>query len=218
MSPDSLLECDRIRWPNVTGLSKNDIVVADRAYGTLPGVGYLMGLQADYVLRVRGSGFSIYDQNEQKIDLLAQFTGLKEGESAEVMAYCLINGRYEPVRFCAFRKDEDSERKGLKKLVKINQRKRQSKPVSDLQQNYNKYIIVMTSLGQTVSCAQVLELYRMRWQIEIAFKHLKSIFRYNEMPARLSENILTWFYGKLLLAALCETMVNTGRFSPSRQR
>jgi hypothetical protein len=54
----------------------------------------------------------------------------------------------------------------------------------------------------------------MRRQIETAFKRLKSIFRYNEMPARKPENIKTWFYGKLLLAALCETLVNTGRFSP----
>ena len=102
----------------------------------------------------------------------------------------------------------------MKRLVKTNQRKKGGKPVSELQQEYNKYIIVITSLEQEISTAQVLELYRMRWQIEIAFKHLKSIFRYNEMPARLSENIFTWFYGKLLLAALCETLVNIGRFSP----
>jgi len=29
------------------------------------------------------------------------------------------------------------------------------------------------------------------------------------------ESAFSWFYGKLLLAALCETLVNTGRFSPS---
>ena len=57
-----------------------------------------------------------------------------------------------------------------------------------------------------------------RRQIEIAFKRLKSLFGYNEMPARKEEKIKTWFYGKLLLAALCETLVNNGRFSPSGGR
>jgi hypothetical protein len=38
------------------------------------------------------------------------------------------------------------------------------------------------------------------------------------MPARKPKNIKTWFYGKPLLAALCETLVNAGRFSPSAGR
>jgi len=200
---------------NFKELGPEDIVIADRAYGTLPGVGYLMGLNAGYVLRLRANCFSIYGRNKEKLDLLGQFSGLREGESGEITAWCMINGQYEAVRICALRKDTDSERKGLKRLVKTNQRKSGGKPVSKLQQEYNKYIIVMTSIGQEASASEVLELYRTRWQIEIAFKRLKSIFRYNEMPARLKKNILTWFYGKLLLAALCETLVNAGRFSPS---
>jgi hypothetical protein len=200
---------------NFRNIRSNDIVIGDRAYGTLPGAAYIMFLQADYILRVRAGGFSVYDNTNEKIDLFEQFSTLQEGETAEITAYCIINDRYELVRFCALRKDEDSERKGLKRLVKENQRKRRGKPVSELQQESNKYIIVMTSLEKDVTAAQILDLYRARWQIEIAFKRLKSIFRYNEMPARLSENIRTWFYGKLLLSALCETLVNTGRFSPS---
>jgi IS4 transposase len=58
-------------------------------------------------------------------------------------------------------------------------------------------------------------LYRARWQIEIAFKRLKSLFHYNDLPEKREDSIRAWFYGKLLLAALCETLVNIGRFSPS---
>ena len=80
-----------------------------------------------------------------------------------------------------------------------------------------KYIIIATSLGDEVSATEVMELYRARWQIEIAFKRLKSLFQYNDLPAKHSKSALAWFYGKLLLAALCETLVNTGRFSPSKK-
>jgi IS4 transposase len=74
---------------------------------------------------------------------------------------------------------------------------------------------VATSLGQEVTAEQVMELYRMRWQIELAFKRLKTLFQYNDLPATNGASVKAWFYGKLLLAALCETLVNTGRFSPS---
>jgi IS4 transposase len=74
--------------------------------------------------------------------------------------------------------------------------------------------VVATSFDETVSAERVLEVYRVRWQIELAFKRLKSLFHYNEIPVKLDQSARAWFYGKLLLAALCETIVNTGRFSP----
>jgi IS4 transposase len=59
-----------------------------------------------------------------------------------------------------------------------------------------------------------MELYRMRWQIELLFKRFKSLFNYDEMPSKKENTVKAWFYGKLLLAAICEALVNQGRFSP----
>ena len=200
---------------NFTQIGKDDIVMGDRIYGTLPGIAYLHRRKAGYVLRIKSRGFTAFDGKNRKIDLLKRLSRLKEGQIADIKVQCVINGRYEPVRICALRKDRDSERKGIKRLTKENQRKKGGKPVSELQQENNKYIIVATSIGQEAAASQVLELYRSRWQIEIAFKRLKSLFHYNDLPATQSESVRAWFYGKLLLTALCETLVNTGRFSPS---
>jgi hypothetical protein len=202
---------------NFKQFGRNDIVMGDRIYGTLPGISYLKQRKAGYALRVNSRGFTVYDGKNRKIDLLRRLSRLKEGKTADITGKCVINGRYEPFRVCAMRKDADSERAGLKRLAKTNQRKRGGKPVSDLQRENNKYIIVATSLGkEEAAAAQVLELYRTRRQIEIAFKRLKSLFHYNDLPAENKESAKAWFYGKLLLAALCETLVNTGRFSPSQ--
>jgi hypothetical protein len=195
---------------NFTKLGKDDIVIGDRAYGTLAGIAHLKKHEADYVLRLRGRAFNLYDEHGGKIDLMQVFSGLKPWKCGEITGWCSINGEKEPIRICALRKDALNEWKGMQRLQSSGMH------VSALREEYNKYIIVITSLGKDVTAEQVLELYRMRWQIEIAFKRLKSLFRYNEMPARKPENIKTWFYGKLLLAALCETLVNTGRFPPSR--
>jgi len=200
---------------NFKHIGRNDIVIGDRIYGTLPGIAYLMGQGTGYVLRIKSRGFRIYDHKKREIDLLENLSDLKEGEIADMRVKCLISGRYEAVRICALRKDKDSERIGLKRLKKTNQRKNGGKAVTGLQQENNKYIIVATSLGKEVSARQVLELYRARWQIELAFKRLKSLFQYNDLPATNGESVKAWFYGKLLLAAMCETLVNTGRFSPS---
>jgi hypothetical protein len=195
-------------------LRKGDIIIGDRIYGTLSGIAYLQQQEADYALRLKAGGFTLYNGKQQKIDLFQRLSGLKEGKFFDITVRCIINDRYEPIRICAMRKGKTSEQLGLRRLVKENQRKRGGIPVSELQQKSNKYIIVATSLGKEISADQILELYRARWQIEIAFKRLKSLFHYNDLPANNSKSVHAWFYGKLLLAALCETMVNTGRFSP----
>ncbi|MDR2588260.1 MAG: transposase, partial [Spirochaetales bacterium] len=104
------------------------------------------------------------------------------------------------------------------RIVKKNRKKQKGPWVSKPQQEYNQYIIVATSLAERISASRVLEIYRMRWQIELAFKRLKTLFQYGQVPVKREESCYAWFYGKLLLAALCETLVNEGRFSPSTGR
>jgi hypothetical protein len=163
------------------------------------------------VLRLRGNAFSVYEEGGKKVEILEGFRGLEEGESRSIVVYGKIGGELVPLRLCGLRKDGDSERKGLKRLKKENQRKQQGKEVSEKQAEWNKYIIVMTSLGAEVSASSVLELYRARWQIELVFKRLKSLFGYNGVPMKVEGNIHAWFYGKVLLAAFCELVVAEGR-------
>jgi hypothetical protein len=201
---------------NFKQFGKKDIVMGDRIYGTLPGIKYLHQRKAGYVIRIKSRGFTIFDSKNRKIDLLKRLSRLKARKIADITAKIIIDGRYEPIRICALRKNRDSERAGLKRLTKENQRKKGGRAVSELQKENNKYIMVATSVGkEEASAVQVMELYRMRWQIELAFKRLKSLFQYNDLPATNGESVKAWFYGKLLLAALCEALVNTGRFSPS---
>ena len=46
----------------------------------------------------------------------------------------------------------------------------------------------------------------MRWQIELVFKRFKSIFGGRKFTARKADAVKAWFYGKLLLAVICETI------------
>ena len=201
---------------NFTVFGRGDIVVGDRAYGTIPGMEYLRERGSDYVLRLRAGAFRVYDGEGEKVDPVGSFRNLAAGASASIAVKYRVNGVSVPVRLCAIRKDAESERAGLKRLKRRKQRKQQGKSPSAVESEWNKYIIVATSLGEEISAARVLELYRMRWEIELVFKRLKSLFQYGEVPMKRDKSARAWFYGKLLFAALCETLVNTGRFSPGR--
>jgi hypothetical protein len=63
-------------------------------------------------------------------------------------------------------------------------------------------------------CRESRKLYRFRWQIELVFKRLKSLFGYNQIPSKIEASAKAWFYGKLLLAAFCERWANKACFSP----
>jgi hypothetical protein len=199
---------------NFTCFGKNDIVIGDRIYGTIPGIEYLKKSLSGFVLRLRAGAFKLYDGNGRRISLIGRIRGLKAGETADLAVFYPLHGKFVPLRICAVRKDKSSEREGLARLKHENQRKRQGREVSKVQAMYNKYIIVATSMEKEVSAKQVMELYRMRWQIELTFKRLKSIFKYDEIAGKTEESVRAWLYGKLLLTALCETLVNKGRFPP----
>ena len=175
---------------------------------------YLRERGSDFILRLRAGAFTVYDGEGAKVDPIGSLGNLAAGASASIAVKYQVNGVSVPVRLCAIRKDAESERAGLKRLKRRKQRKQHGKAPSAVESEWNKYIIVATSLGEEFSAARVLEVYRMRWEIELVFKRLKSLFQYGAVPMKLDKSGRAWFYGKLLLDALCETVVNTGRFYP----
>jgi len=147
------------------------------------------------------------------VNILGYFKGITPGGIGEKTLYYEYEGEYKPLRFCVMRKTKEAEEAGLEALRKTQMRKQRNKELSKAQMAYNRYVIVVTSITDA-SAELILDLYRQRWHIELAFKRLKSLFKYHEIPVHVEQSAWAWFYGKLLLAALCETWVNKGRFSP----
>ncbi|MEN6584797.1 MAG: transposase, partial [Sulfuricella sp.] len=76
------------------------------------------------------------------------------------------------------------------------------------------YVIVLTTLMQP-SAQAIMELYRKRWQIELAFKRLKSLLQLGHLKKFDKDGAKAWLQGKLLVACLIETLILTAeRFSP----
>jgi hypothetical protein len=123
------------------------------------------------------------------------------------------------VRLCAYRKDREGEGKGLEALRKTNGRKHGGKEMTKRRRACNRHVVAAASLGgEGMSARRVMEPYRLRRQTGLAFKRLKTVFDCHEPPVKIDGTTLALFYGKLLLAALCEQITRAGRFSPGGGR
>ena len=52
--------------------------------------------------------------------------------------------------------------------------------------------------------ADILVLYRFRWQIELAFKRFKSLAGLDMLPAKKPELARAWIYARLIVAIIAE--------------
>jgi len=101
-------------------IGKNDIIMADRAYGTVKGVEYALEKGADYIFRLKAKSFNLYNEEGKPVKLEDYFIGLKENESADINVYYKADKQVKPIRICGIRKTEEAEMKGLKQIKKSN--------------------------------------------------------------------------------------------------
>jgi hypothetical protein len=113
---------------------------------------------------------------------------------------------------CALRKSVAETWKSQDKLRKAAARKNRQLQPETLEAA--RYVIVPTTLTDTVA-QDVLEFYRYRWQIKLAFKRLKSLLQLGHLNKTDLEGAKAWLQGKLWVAALIEMLIAVGeRFSP----
>ena len=56
------------------------------------------------------------------------------------------------------------------------------------------------------SAEAILAAYRLRWQIELAFKRLKSLIHIDKLVARTNLGARSWLYPHLIVALLCDDL------------
>jgi len=194
-------------------ISKNDIIIADRIYCTMSGIEHVLAHQADFLLRFKSKAFILYDEEGERIELLPHLRGLGEFENTDTRCfYKLSCGTLRPLRIVAMRKDEAAIAETNSKMSRKTSKKQENQIQADTIE-LNEYVVLATSLDYTSE--QILELYRARWQIEQVFYRLKSLFGYGDVPSKNEDTVKAWFYGKLFLATLCESILKAEvPFSP----
>jgi hypothetical protein len=80
----------------------------------------------------------------------------------------------------------------------------------------DEVIWVITTVPKHIaSDAVIMELFRVRWQIELEFKRLKSLLGLDALPSRQGPTAESWILARILAAILVEKLLNkSGVFSP----
>ena len=62
--------------------------------------------------------------------------------------------------------------------------------------------------NRPLSPVEILELYRLRWQIELLFKHLKPLLHLDSLPSRRGPTARSWMLARFLAAALAQKLLD----------
>jgi len=192
-------------------VSPGDLMLGDRAYGHLKGFRYVLGHRGHFLTRLKNKAFSLRDAAGIPCPLAHLVEPLEIGEAGNWPLFGQAKGQEDvALRICAMRLSEEAAEQSVRRAQKELSKKQRNLDPETLA--LHRYVIVATSLPDSLSARQVLELYRARWQIELAFKRLKSIMGLGHLPKEDEESAKAWLHGKMLVACLAQAIVDEGRF------
>ena len=168
------------RFPAVA----QEIRIADRGFGSRPdGLRALAKGPGDYLVRVHWRGLHWLDAQGERFDMMDFLRGLGEADSGE--AHILI-GRGKPMkrdgaewepftaRLVALRLPADKVEGARHRISQENRRK--SRQVQPETLEAASHVLMLTSLDdKDYPAERIGALYRLRWQVELAFKRMKSL-------------------------------------------
>ena len=188
-----------------------ELAVADRGYSHRAGVAHVMDSGAHALVRWNPSGFPLEDSKGKASNMLAWLNGLPVKASAERKVWFKHDGKRYELRLCAIRKSRTAA-----EAARVKARKAAKDRGSSIQEEtleYAAFVMVLCSAGkEMISRDAVLGLYRGRWQVELAFKRLKSLLDAGHVPKENDSSAKSWMQAKILSALLIERTLWEGEF------
>ncbi len=171
---------------------------------------------AEVVVRLLPSSFPLLKANGKALDLLGTLKKSlpEEGKILDLPVQFEHEGERFKLRLCAVRKSAAATA-AARRHARYEQ-ERKGGMVRETTLELAAYVCVVTSLpAQVISGRQVLELYRCRWQIELAFKRLKSLLSAGHLPKKDPKSCRAWMQAKVLIALLTDKLIiESELFSP----
>ena len=185
-----------------------DIVLGDRGYARPRDLRPVLDSGADFIVRTGWNSLRLLQPNGEPLDLFAALAAQTEQEGEiQVRVHEGIAGASpsQPLilRLVIRRKDPQQVEAEQKRLLKAA--KKHGKQPDPRSLEAAKYILLLTSLpADAFPPADILALYRFRWQIELAFKRFKSLAGLDMLPAKKPELARAWIYARLIVAIIAE--------------
>jgi hypothetical protein len=186
-------------------VNPGEVVLGDRMYGTARGIEFVVNAGAHPLVRVNRRTLKICDTNKQRIYLQSFEPRIAKDEIFPLDVLIPVPPDMTGKRHKAW------DIKDAKSWI----------PARVVGRRTEKDVTwVLTTVSvERLSNKAVLQLYRLRWQVELLFKRLKSLLHLDDLPTRDGPISKSWLLARLLAAAIAQLLVSpTGFFSPSGRR
>lgn len=194
------------------GIEPGDIIMADRGFTRRTGVRWVQQHKADLLMRTSLNSVPLRQRDGTALDALALLRELEVGRCGDWPVRIQDGSDAIDVRMCAYRKSAAQTQASVKAIALEARKKGQRNKAATLEAA--GYVIVLTTLEEPPA-ETIMEFYRSRWQVELAFKRLKSLLQLGHLKKFDKEGARAWLQGKLLVACLIEKLILTAeRFSP----
>jgi hypothetical protein len=182
-----------------------EIAVADRVYAHANAITSVLSQGAHVVVRMHWRNLPLFSASGANIDLLSLFETLKEHEFGDWDVRIHHDNKSIPMRLIAIKKSEEAAKAEQKKLRE--HAANQSSKVDPRSYRAARYFYIVTDLSrEDLPAVEAMEMYRMRWQIELVFKRLKSLLRMANLRAKDPLLVRTYILAKLLGALIIEEL------------
>lgn len=188
-----------------------DLLLADRGYSNANGVCAVVDAGGDVLVRWNSFSFPLQTVGGKPFEALKEMNQLPKRGCREWAVSFVQDGKRYTGRLCAIRKGAVATARAQKKIR--SQALKKQKPVNEEALKLAGFIMVFTTVTQKVlRTEEVLELYRVRWQIELRFKHLKSLLGLGCLPKYDEQSCRAWIQAKLLCGLLIERLMREAKF------
>jgi len=182
-----------------------EIVLADRYYARPRDLRPVIEDGAHFIVRAGWNSLRLLNPDGTPFDLFAAFAAEAEQESECDVRIHEGMAVTEPliVRLVIRRKSSQQAAAEQKRLLKEAKKRGKTPDLRSLEAA--KYILLLTSLPRsTFATGDVLALYRFRWQLELAFKRMKSLAGLDELAAKKPDLARAWIYARLIAFLIAE--------------
>jgi hypothetical protein len=188
-----------------------EVRIGDRNYATAPSLRRFRqesDNKADFIVRVRWRGFSLSRTDGSAFDLIEHLGTLPNDMVPHEVMVQANAGPLDPplpLRLTIQRKSPEATETTRKKL--LSEASRKQKTLDPRSLIAAEFMIAGTSLPvEGYPAGEVLAVYRLRWQIELAFKRLKSLVHIDRLPTFTENASRSWLCAHLIMALLCDDL------------
>jgi len=191
-------------------IQPRELRVGDRGYPQPDGLRETREAGADVLVRLTWNSLHLLDEKQRPLDWQRLFRrAQRDGKLEMAVLVSKPRGRFPPLplRLIMIRKPPQAAMKARVKARRQNQKDGRSR-IDPRTLAAADFLILLTSLdAQAFPVHRVGGLYRLRWQVELAFKRLKSLLHMDALRAKDPDLARAWLYAHLLFALLVEEAV-----------